>query len=155
MFSICAWVKEGIARWVSVYLCQSLNAKANHPSLLDVPLIPTQTLNIYISACRSLTWWHFGHTFINFSQQSDCPEGLFFRCKMYLCPLQNPWKYEVIWGRCLKIIIKIHGVTRWRKNDKKLRIIWSFFISLRMYAVFKETFYGDFVANSLRYPIEK
>jgi hypothetical protein len=74
---------------------------------------------------------------------------------MHLCLLQYPWKYELIWASRSKIIVKIQGVTRWREKDKKLRVTWLFFISLRMYIVFKETFYARFVANSVRYPIEK
>ena len=74
---------------------------------------------------------------------------------MYLCLPQNLWKYELVWTSRLKIIAKIDDVTRWRKKDKKLRVTWLFFISLRMYAVLEETFYGRFVADSLRYPTEQ
>ena len=109
----------------------------------------------HISAWASVTRWRFGHSFVNFSQQSGCPEGSFFRWNMCLCLPPNLWKYEVIWKSHLKIRAKIDDVTRWRKKDKMLRVTCLFFIFLRMCAVLKETFYRRFVADSLKYPTQK
>jgi hypothetical protein len=93
--------------------------------------------------------------FFNFSQQWSCLEGSSFGWKMCLCLPQNLSKYKPIRTSSLKYIAKIDDVTRWWLRDKKLRVTWLFFIFLRMFVLLKETFYKHFLADSLRYPMDR
>ncbi len=107
---------------------------------------------IYISTCTSVTRWRFGHYLIDFSYEIDELENSFFRWMIVLCLLHSLWKYEMVWMSHKDITVKIPSVTRWRKRDKKLRVIWLFFSARRIYPIFKTMLHKGFIANSLRYP---
>ena len=108
-----------------------------------------------ISACTNVTRWRFGHVLISFSVSTYELENSLFRWKIDLCLPSNLWKYGFVWMNCKNMRLRIPSVTRWRKKDQKLRVRWLFSSVRSIYPILNTTFHKGFIANTLRYSIEK